>query len=130
MNSTGDSGKSLPGIGIDLVDLDSFRVVCHSPDLLKKIFTEGERSYCDSKRDSFSSYAARFAAKEAFFKALSDPELKAVPWRQIETVMEDGVLRLNLSGKLQHRLKNRQVYLSLTHSNYAAAAVVLLLPGE
>ena len=97
---------------------------------LAKVFTEGERSYCDSRPNSVSSYAARFAAKEAFFKALADPELKAVPWRQIETVMEGNALRLNLSDNLQHRLKNRQVFLSLTHSKMSAAAVVLLIPGE
>lgn len=130
MTSTGDLGKPLPGIGIDLVDLDSFTEACSREGFLEKVFTEAERSYCESSRDPIPSYAVRFAAKEAFYKALANPGLKSVPWSRIETVMEDNVLSLKLSEDLQKRLAGRRVFLSLTHSNRVAAAVVLIIPGE
>lgn len=130
MTSTGDLDKPLPGIGIDLVDLDSFSEACRGEGFLEKVFTEAERSYCESRRDPIPSFAARFAAKEAFYKALADPGLKSVPWSQIETVLEYNVLSLKFSQDLQKRLAGRRVFLSLTHSNKVAAAVVLIIPSE
>ncbi|TKJ41674.1 4'-phosphopantetheinyl transferase [candidate division LCP-89 bacterium B3_LCP] len=126
-NPTDDLGRPVPGIGIDVVDLDSFTESCSREGFIEKVFCKSEIAYCQAKKDPFPSFAGRFAVKEAFYKALGDPDLKAVPWRGIETISEHGQLRVQLSEKLQKKMKGRKIYLSLTHSNYVAAAVVLLL---
>ncbi len=118
------------GIGIDVVDIDRFERAFHRAGFLEKIFTAREIAECEGKPNRVEAFAARFAAKEACFKAFADPLLKAVSWLQIETVTRDDVPALQLHGAYRERLKGRRVFLSLSHSHRVAAAVVLLLPEE
>lgn len=118
-----------PGIGIDVVDINQFRTALRRGGFRDKIFTPAEIETCESRRDPLPSYAARFAVKEAFYKALADPGLTAVPWKQIETTVEDNVPTIHLSDTLQKRMSGRRVFISLTHSSQVAAAVVLLIPA-
>jgi holo-[acyl-carrier protein] synthase len=62
----------LIGVGTDIIEIERVRRAFERSGVrfLEKIFTPGERSYCDGRKDRFSSYAARFAAKEAVLKAL------------------------------------------------------------
>lgn len=119
---------SVPGIGIDVVDIDHFIEAFQKEGFRQKVFSKSEITACESQRYPIPSFAARFAAKEAFFKALSDPTLKAVPWKQIETVREGNQVSLKLSSQVKKRLAGRRAFVSLTHSERIAAAVVLLYP--
>ncbi len=125
---TDEGNIPVPGIGIDVVDLDRFRNAFRQKGFRDKVFSEAEIAYCESQRFPISSYAARFAAKEAFFKALADPSLKSVPWKQIETINNNNVLNFLLSKNLQKRMAGRRAFVSLTHSEQIAAAVVLIYP--
>lgn len=58
------------GVGIDLVEFDTFQDAERNPRFLKKVFTAAEIQYCRKKRDPLPSLAARFAAKEAVIKAV------------------------------------------------------------
>ena len=128
VNSTAEENIPPPGIGIDIVDLDRFKSAYGREGFREKVFTKAEIDYCESKRDPIPSYGARFAVKEAFYKAIADPTLKSAPWKQIETVMRDNIPDLQLSDKLLSRIPGRRVFLSLTHSKKAAVAVVLIIP--
>ncbi|MFR4802503.1 MAG: holo-ACP synthase [Eggerthellaceae bacterium] len=59
------------GLGVDIVEIARMRrVMERTPSFAAKVFTEGERAYCESKANPTTHYAARFAAKEAVCKAL------------------------------------------------------------
>jgi holo-[acyl-carrier protein] synthase len=62
----------LIGVGTDIIEIERVKRASErsSGRLLEKIFTSGERSFCDARGDRFSCYAARFAAKEAVLKAM------------------------------------------------------------
>lgn len=119
-----------PGIGIDIVDIDQFEDAMQRDGFREKVFSSAEIEICEAKPDPLSSYAARFAVKEAFFKALGDRDMKAVPWTKIETVVEDEIPSLNLTPALEAKLLGRFPFISLSHSHRIAAAVVLLLPAN
>lgn len=59
------------GIGIDIIEVERVKnQISKSNGFREKIFTEREIEYCESKKNKAQHYAARFAAKEAFFKAI------------------------------------------------------------
>jgi len=61
---------SLGGAGIDLIKISKVQRFCENRKYLKKVFTPAEIKYCQKKAHQFQHFAARFAAKEAMFKAL------------------------------------------------------------
>ena len=98
---------------------------------ISRIFTEGEIAYCQRKRDSVSSFAARFAAKEAAMKALGTGHSRGVLWRGIEVVRHPGgPPQLRFHGGAAARFDKLGAtgsVLTLTHSRDLAIAHVLLL---
>ena len=95
-----------------------------------RIFTEGEVAYCRRRRDFVSSFAARFAAKEAAMKALGTGHSRGVLWRGIEVVRHGGPPQLRFHGGAAERFKAMGAtgsLLTLTHSQELAIAHVLLL---
>ena len=120
------------GIGVDLVEIDRMeRAITRSgPRLVERLYTPGERAYCGAKRFPYPCFAARFACKEAFLKALGTGLRKHMRWRDIE-VRRDPLGRplLHLHGYLRERCAAagiRHIHLSLSHSaGHAVAQVVL-----
>jgi holo-[acyl-carrier protein] synthase len=120
------------GIGVDL-----FSVTRVEDDLDKgpqglrdQIFTPEEIAYCESKRYPGQHFAARFAAKEAVFKALGASGLSGSHWRDVEVRVErTGRSYVILSGKVREAadaLHVSNVFLSLSHTrDWAVASVVL-----
>lgn len=95
------------------------------------MYTAGERAYCDGKRKAAAeSYAGRFAAKEAFLKALKTGWRGKITWQEIEVVVEeDGVPTLNITGEAYRILQTRgaaAVHLSISHTTDHAVAQVIL----
>ena len=98
-----------------------------------RVFTDGEIAYCRRKRDAASSFAARFAAKEAAMKALGTGHSRGVFWRGIEVVRHGGPPRLRFHGGAAARLLSMGAddsLLTLTHSRDLAIAHVLLVRGS
>ncbi|WP_350454686.1 holo-ACP synthase [Slackia heliotrinireducens] len=59
------------GLGVDIVEIERMRkILARTPSFARKVFTEDEQAYCNSKANPAQHYAARFAAKEAVGKAL------------------------------------------------------------
>ncbi|MCX5801427.1 MAG: holo-ACP synthase [Candidatus Eisenbacteria bacterium] len=112
-------------VGIDIVEIERIRqaVDVHAERFLRKVFSSEEISFCLGRADSMACLAARFAAKEAFKKAIraSIP----VAWREIAVLPEsDGGPTLRLVSSLGDRLDGHFT-LSLSHSRDYAVAVVL-----
>ena len=74
------------GIGTDICDIRRIEqsIEKNGDRFLDKIFTQGEREYCDAKARPAMSYAKRFAAKEAVAKALAGAETGSLSWKSVE----------------------------------------------
>jgi holo-[acyl-carrier protein] synthase len=117
--------------GIDIVEV--YRIaetIARTPRFSMRVFTKAEREYCDAKGAAAAqSYAGRFAAKEAFLKALKTGWRGKITWHDIEVVNDaDGVPSLNVTGEAERLLSVRgadAVHLSISHTSEHAVAHVL-----
>lgn len=122
------------GIGLDVVDVERVErmLARHGDRALSRMLTEGERAYCERMAAPARHVAARLAAKEAAYKALSvDPDAGWIGWLELEVVRDaKGLPHLAFHGRADAsatRLGVRSALVSLSHSDASAAAVVLLL---
>lgn len=119
------------GIGIDLCRVERMKKAIQSEHFKERIFSPEEISYCESKgKRCFESYAAGFAAREAFCKA-SGKNLGAVMFGGNFTLTRnnEGVPAVKLSGNLA--MPGAKIFVSLTHEGeYACAVVVIDKEGE
>lgn len=117
--------------GTDIIEIERIK---ESIDKLedkftKKVFTEKEIKYCESKKiQKYQHYAARFAAKEAAFKAISESlnDKYSISWQDIEVVNDkNGRPSLNINKIDMQNIEG--IDLSLSHcKEYASANVVIL----
>lgn len=121
------------GIGTDIADIGRFQRFLDDDNapLLRRLFTEGERAACLArKRGAAACLAARFAAKEAFLKALGTGLRDGLSWHDMEVVNDDlGKPELNLSGRARELYRERNIgrlFLSLSHDGGCAVAMVVL----
>jgi len=118
------------GLGMDLCEIDRIqRLLENDRDrFVRRIYTQGEAAYCAARRKPPAHFAARFAAKEAFLKALGKGW--RLGWTQVEVVRgSSGKPDLFLTGKAAEaaaRRGVRRIHLALTHTRETAAAVVVL----
>lgn len=120
------------GTGIDIAEVPRIResIARFGERFLRRVFTEGEIQYCDSKANRAERYAARFAAKEAAMKALGTGWNRGVRWRDIEVVRQPGGRpTIRFRGKAAEfaaALGATNVALSLSHTAEQALASVIL----
>ena len=121
------------GLGVDIVEIDRMRRMLdmQGDAIIRRLFTESEAQYALSHVEPAMHLAARVAAKEAAYKALSGNHLaRAVGWREIEVCLrDDGAPYLVLHGRARERsieLAVTRTMVSLTHSKASAVAVVVL----
>src|SRR5208283_3698057 len=115
----------IKGIGIDIVEIDRIRdsVQRWRRKFLEKVFNDSEISYCYEKKNVFHCLSGRFAAEEAYIKALSDSEtLGRVP------KLKDIVILNHPSGKpyitVRGALPEQYVVsLTLSHERHYAVAM-------
>jgi holo-[acyl-carrier protein] synthase len=108
------------GIGIDVVDIARFEAsLLRTPALRQKLFTPRERT------KSPASLAARFAAKEALYKALSPTQ--GLSWQDVEVINEESGQPVFLFyGDIATLTKGARAHLSLSHDGGVATAMVVL----
>lgn len=122
------------GIGIDMVDINRIEEKVRDREGFKKlVFSEREKIHCEKKANSDESYAARFAAKEAFLKALKTGFNTTFELNQIEILNdEQDAPYMVLSDEIQKIIKkktrynNIKIHVSLSHTKDMASAMVLL----
>lgn len=116
--------------GIDIVGIARFEAsLARWPRLGARLFTDAERAYCAGRPRPGESLAARFAAKEATFKALGTGWPK-VSWREVEvTAGPSGRPTLSLTGRAAELAGGGRLAVSLAHdAGIAIAQVILELP--
>ena len=122
------------GIGTDIAQVSRFEKWVKDPKILERFFNEKEKSSAKSEAAACQQYAARFAAKEAFSKALgtgiSGFDLKDV----YITNNSEGAPLLNIEGAALSLMKERygdcKTFVSLSHEKEYAVAFVIIEKGE
>ena len=123
------------GIGTDIVNIRRIEqsLKKHKYSFKNKIFSKKEISYCEKRKNSGAFYAKRFAAKEAFSKALGTGIRKGVNLKNIEiTNNVHGKPSISLKGNLANYLKKKikckkyDIHLSLSDDKPWAQATVII----
>ena len=117
------------GLGTDIIEIERIRKAISKEHFLNSVFTEIEQNYCNSRgKNSAASYAARFAAKEAFFKALGTGIFTRLT--DVEVINDKhSAPKIFLHGKaktLADELCVEKILISLSHSREYATAVCIL----
>lgn len=119
-------------VGTDIIEVYRMRETLErTPRFAERVFTEREREYCEAKgAASFQSYAARFAAKEAFLKALRTGWRGKITWHDIEIFNDEfGAPYLEIKGEAREILEKfgaNKIHLSMSHTTEHATATVIL----
>jgi holo-[acyl-carrier protein] synthase len=119
------------GIGTDLIEVERVeKQVANDSGFKERVFTPNEIAYCDSKHHKYQHYAGRFAAKEAFMKALGTGWQEGVSFQDIEVVTApNGKPELKLYGKTKEITESKYIqtmFVSLSHLSSFAMAMVIL----
>jgi len=123
---------AIVGTGVDICEVERVRAAIDrfGQRFLKRVFTQAEREYCESKRNRVERYAARFAAKEAAMKAIGTGLRRGVSWQDFEVSREPGGRpTLIIRGKAADfaaELGMKRSALSITHTADQALAQVIL----
>jgi len=120
------------GIGLDAIEtrrIDRL-ISTRAESFALRVFTPAEIAYCERKKNRAQHYAARFAAKEAFMKALGTGKQLGLSWQEIEVFHDElGKPGIRLSGRALELAQQKGVtgiHLSLTHLKELAMAIVIL----
>ena len=117
--------------GIDIIEIDRIKEAIETTkeEFINRVYTKNEIEYCESKNNmKYQHYAARFSAKEAAFKAISEKFDKyEITWKDIEiTTNEKGRPKVEILNKEIPNLES--IDISISHcKNYAVANVTVLL---
>jgi holo-[acyl-carrier protein] synthase len=118
------------GIGIDIIEIERIKQSINRFDqlFLNKIYTQTELDYCQSKKNKFQHFAARFAAKEAIAKALATGWSKGFRWKDIEIFNEkSGMPNVTLHGNLKSFLgKDKSLKISMSHSEHYVTCFAII----
>lgn len=122
------------GIGIDIIEIDRIKESAenYGDRFLNKIYTQRELDYCLKKKYKYQHLAARFAAKEAVYKALATGWNKEVSWQNIEISNEpNGMPVVTLTGNLKKFLeKGKNLKISMSHSRDYVTCVAIIYKSE
>lgn len=119
------------GIGVDLVDVRRIENMIYrwQHRFLRRIFTDSEIKYCNTRKNPAQRFATRFAAKQAFVKALLPKGEEGINFREIEIDQHEDRPVVNLKGKMNSSADAAKIsscHLMVSHDgNYAIANVVL-----
>lgn len=122
------------GIGHDLVETARIKSAIEKlGDRFKnKVFTKTEQDYCEQyKLNDYLHYAARFAAKEAFSKAIGTGLSDGFKFTEIGVEnQKSGQPKLVLTGSMHEKYGHLNIHITLSHSESNAVAVVILESNE
>ena len=119
------------GTGIDMIEVERVaEKIGKNSGFTELIFSQSEINYCETKANKYEHYAARFAAKEAFFKALGTGWKNGTAFNEIEIVNnEAGKPEINLLGNTATTIAAMglgKISVSLSHLKTMATAIVII----
>ena len=114
------------GLGTDIIEIERVRKAVDKKIFKDNVFTANEQIYCESRgKNSAASYAARFAAKEAFFKALGTGIVTKLT--DVEIINDKrGAPKIFLRGKAETLAAGKKIFLSMSHSKDFATATCII----
>jgi len=117
--------------GVDIIEIDRVKESIEGTEgkFCERVYTEKEKEYCENKKNQkYQHYAARFAAKEAVFKAISSKlqDKYEISWKDIEILNDkNGRPFVNIANDNAKQIED--IDLSMSHcKQYAVANVVIL----
>ncbi len=121
----------IAGIGIDIIEVDRIAEKIEKDNGFRElVFSANEIAYCEGKTHKNEHYAARFAAKEAFFKALGTGWHNGTAFNEIEITNDEhgkpGIAMLGNTSAIIGALQIVNIMVSLTHIKTIASAVVVI----
>lgn len=121
----------IAGIGTDMIEVERVSEKMNRAEGFREmVFSKKEIEYCESKKHKFEHYAARFAAKEAFYKAIGAGWMNGTAFNEIEISNDEkGKPSLTLIGEtaqLMTSMQIKNIHVSLTHLKTMASAVVII----
>ena len=121
----------IAGLGTDMIEVERVAVkIAKESGFRELVFSKKEIDYCEAKANKFEHYAARFAAKEAFFKAIGTGWLDGTAFYEVEiTNDEKGKPVLALLGETAlviAAMNFNNISVSLTHLKTIASSVVII----
>ncbi len=118
------------GLGTDIAEVARIAKSIEDIRFKERIFSAGEIAYCESRAGKNESFAARFAAKEAFFKAIGTGLREGMAFKEVEIINDElGKPSIHLAGTTAELLtkKNiKSIHVSLSHSKETAIATVII----
>jgi holo-[acyl-carrier protein] synthase len=119
------------GVGTDIIETNRVKSQLERVSGLKEqLFTNLEIQYCESKKHREQHFAARFAVKEAFFKAIGTGWRYGLAYKEIEVINnEEGKPNLRLHGKSREfadKENIKSIHISISHIKEIANAIVIL----
>ena len=121
----------ITGIGVDVIQNERLResIERFAGRFVNRIYTEAEKEYCSKSANPVIHYAARWAAKEAAFKALGTGWAAGVKWKDVEVIrLSSGKPELHLYGEALEIATSQgatRFHVSLTHDQLISCAVVI-----
>ena len=121
---------SIYGIGSDIVEVERIALKLNHKGFIERVFTDKEISYCLKQANMEQHFAARFAAKEAYMKAMGSGWTENADFREIEVIRNDnGAPSIQLHGKASKyfdSLSLENILISLSHTKQSAIAFVII----
>jgi len=120
------------GTGVDISEVPRIQssIERFGERFLRRIYTDSEIRYCDSKVNRAERYAARFAAKEAAMKAIGTGLRHGITWHDVEVTRVPGgrptITFHGVAAQFAARLGAKRAHLSLSHTKENAIAFVIL----
>lgn len=121
----------IKGLGTDIVEVDRItEKIANDSGFKELVFSKNEIDYCERQKFKAEHYAARFAAKEAFFKALGTGWASGTHFNEIE-IQHDAAGKpfLNFLGETKKTfatLQQQKISVSLSHTKTMATAIVII----
>jgi holo-[acyl-carrier protein] synthase len=126
--------SGIEAVGIDLADVPRIRkaIERYGDRFLSRVFTPWEIQYCMTKINPELSFAARFAVKEAVFKAIGTGFAEGVKWTSVEVVNDRrGQPEVRLGQAIKKHIGEKKIIISLSHTGeYAIACAILTSNGS
>jgi holo-[acyl-carrier protein] synthase len=118
------------GIGTDIAEVHRIAKSVEKEGFKERVFSKTEIAYCETKTNKSENFAARFAAKEAFFKALGTGWRGGMAFNEVEVCNDElGKPTLNIVGQTAEIIKEKNIkiiHVSLSHIKDVAMATVVL----
>ncbi len=121
----------LAGLGTDLIEINRIvEKINKKSGFRETVFSKKEIVYCESKSNKFEHYAARFAAKESFFKALGTGWITGTHFNEVEIINDKSgkpvLVLLDETKKTLSPLGITKILVSMSHLKEIASAVVII----